>query len=88
METTLGKRTEGRVSLMRTTLVNFKEQEKEKLDWSGMRERERDGRGAHLEAVLRVMSDWSFCSREIYDIAFCYQIYNNYKLIVSHSTFN
>ena len=43
METTLGKRTEGRVSLMRTTLVNFKEQEKEKLDWSGVRERERDG---------------------------------------------
>ena len=46
METPLGKRTEGRVSLMRTTLVNFKEQEKEKLDWSGVRERERDGRGA------------------------------------------
>ena len=30
METTLGNRTEGRVSLMRTTLVNFKESLKEK----------------------------------------------------------
>lgn len=47
MEATLGKRTEGRVSLMRTTLVNSKNRKKKKkLDWSGVRERERDERGA------------------------------------------
>ena len=46
MEATLGKRTEGRVSLMRTTLVRSKNRKKKKLDWSGVRERERDGRGA------------------------------------------
>ena len=46
MEATVGKRTEGRVSLMRTTLVRSKNRKKKKLDWSGVRERERDGRGA------------------------------------------
>lgn len=51
-------------------LGEFKEQEKKKNDWSGVRERERDGRGAHeddkrpdhieFRGYSENMSDWSF----------------------------